>query len=145
MAKIINQEVNYNTYQEARDVLNKAERKRNRSLIGLGVAIVATCLTLVGLFSPGHETMLAFAFMLAFPAYILGGGFGRALKTAGKLAKFGWFIVPFPYDLVTGVVTLMFSVISFCFVPAVFVLGSFLDHNREYNEARKHLSYYSAA
>lgn len=145
MKNNINQEVTYNSYQEAQDALNKATRKRNRALIGLGVAIFATCLTMIGLFSPGHETVLAFAFMLAIPAYILGGGFGTALRAAGKLAKFGWLIVPFPYDLLTGVLTLMFSVIAFFFVPAIFVLGSFLEHNQEYNDARKYMSYFSVA
>ena len=36
MKNNINQEVTYNSYQEAQDALNKATRKRNRALIGLG-------------------------------------------------------------------------------------------------------------
>ena len=47
------------------------------------------------------------------------GGFGTAVKMAGKIAKWGWLIVPFPYDIVTGVVSFFISIMVFIGLPII--------------------------
>ena len=144
-----NQTVEFSSYEQAQDQAQKALGKRNRVLIGLALSVLATGLTLFGLFGghPDGQGMmyLALAFFTAIPAYILGGGFGKALKAAGKLAKFGWLIIPFPYDLITGFMTLIIAGFLFFCAPFFFVVKNALNANTEYNEAAKNLSYYTVA
>ncbi len=140
-----NYSVEFSSYEQAAQMTQKAEHKRNRVLIGLAIAALTTGLTLFGLFGSGQEHLLALAIMTAIPAYILGGGFGSALRAAGKLAKFGWLIVPFPYDLLTGLITLLVAGFLFFCVPVFFVLKNFINVNAEYNEMKSHMSFYTVA
>lgn len=141
--------VEFNSYEQAQEMARVTGAKRSRVLIGLAISAVATGLTLFGLFG-GHPDGLGMvyimlAFFAAIPAYILGGGFGKALKAAGKLAKFGWLIIPFPYDLITGFMTLIIAGFLFFCAPFFFVVKNALNANAEYNEAVKNLSYYTAS
>lgn len=144
-----NQTVEFHTYEQAQEQVRKTQAKRNRVLIGLAISALATGLTLFGLLGghPDGQGMMyiVLAFFAAIPAYILGGGFGKALKAAGKLAKFGWLIIPFPYDLLTGFLTLIIAGFLFFCAPFFFVVKNALNANAEYNEAAKNLSYYAAA
>ena len=47
------------------------------------------------------------------------GGFGTAVRMAGKIAKWGWLIVPFPYDIVTGMVSFFISIMVFIGLPII--------------------------
>jgi len=144
-----NQTMEYNSYEHVVEEINRAEHKRNRVLVGLGISAVATGLTLYGLFGghPGGLGMayIMLAFLAAIPAYILGGGFSKALKAAGKLAKFGWLIIPFPYDLLTGFLTLIIAGFLFFCIPTFFILKNFFNANSEYNEMKRCLSHYAPA
>lgn len=141
-----NYEVEFNSYEQAAAMTQKAESKRNRVLIGLGISLVATGLTLFGLFGGHADGMgmayLMLAFFAAIPSYILGGGFGSALKAAGKLAKFGWLIVPFPYDLITGLMTLIIAGFLFFCAPTFFIVKNFFNANAEYSELKAYMSHF---
>lgn len=58
--------------------------------------------------------------------FVLGGGVKGAIGIAWKLAKFGWIIVPFPYDLMTGFMTLVLAFMVVMLCPAIFVFLSFI-------------------
>jgi hypothetical protein len=74
-------------------------------------------------------------------AYVISGGIKIALRTALKLAKIGWLILPFPLDIFTGLVTFIVSLFFFAFFPIVFVLISLLQTIRDKREAEAYLTY----
>ena len=41
------------------------------------------------------------------------------VRMAGKIAKWGWLIVPFPYDIVTGMVSFFISIMVFIGLPII--------------------------
>ena len=132
----------FDNYAAAQAMVDSADAKRKRIFIGLALSAVATACSCLA-FSGNASDIVGFGGMfLALVAYIVGGGFGSALKLAWGLAKFGWIILPFPYDIVTGFITFFFAIIAFVCFPVVFVLMSFFKHNKEYSEAKKYLSYY---
>lgn len=77
-------------------------------------------------------------------AYVISGGIKIALRTALKLAKIGWLILPFPLDIFTGIVTFIVSLFFFAFFPVVFVLISLLQTIRDKREAESYLTYGAA-
>lgn len=143
-ARII-ETMEFDSYEAAKEMVTTAKRKRTRHLIALGISAGATALTAYG-FLGGSEMdpmlYMMMAFLLAIPAYIIGGGFGKVLKTAANLGKFGWLIVPFPYDIVTGLFTFIFAAFALFCVPIFFTFTNYVQHNRDYKAAKKHLSHY---
>ncbi len=47
------------------------------------------------------------------------GGLGKAISTAGKIAKWGWLVVPFPFDIVTGICAFIYALAAFLFLPII--------------------------
>ena len=103
----------------------------NRGKVALLVALVATVMA-----GPGWSIMskcdgvLGVLGMIMFFAgiatavasYILmPGGFLEAVKAALGIGKIGWFILPFPVDIFTGIMTTLFAVTVFMLVPIIFV------------------------
>ena len=143
-ARII-ETMEFDSYEAAKDMVKTAKAKRTRHLIALGISAAATGLTAYGLLSNGGEMATVYmmlAFLLAIPAYIIGGGFGKVLKTAANLGKFGWLIIPFPFDIVTGLFTFIIAVFALFCVPLFFTFTNFIQHDRDYKAAKKHLSHY---
>lgn len=133
----------FDSYAQAKNMVQTAQKKRTRILIGLVIAAIATFCTVtafMGNMENAHR--MAYSIVLAFPAYLIGGGIGSALKTAANLAIWGWRITRFPTDVFTGIFAFFASVFIFFFVPFIFVLMNFVKHNRDYLEAKKYLSYY---
>ncbi len=124
---------------KAEKVIAKSQKKIEKSKIGLIVAGVATALTAIAFLVPVLDFLIVFAFLASIAAYIIGGGIKIALKTAWKIAKFGWFIIPFPYDIATGICTLIFAVFGFLFIPVVFVFVNFLQIKKDLKEAQEFL------
>lgn len=137
--------VSFNSYEEAKDIACTAKRRKIRHLIALAISALATGFTAYGLFGASGTEMIeyfVYAFMLAIPAYLIGGGFGKVLKTAGKLAKFGWLILPFPLDIFTGLLTFVAAAFALFCVPLFFTFTGFVQCSRDYKSAQKHLSHY---
>lgn len=137
--------VAFNNYEEAKDVARTAKRRKIRHLIAVAISALATGFTAYGVFgASGIEMMeyFVYAFMLAIPAYLIGGGFGKVLKTAGKLAKFGWLILPFPFDIFTGLLTFVVSAFALFCLPLFFTFAGFVQCNRDHKAAQKHLSHF---
>lgn len=88
------------------------------------IALGATALTVIGFclntmagLSFGM-TLMGFGFMAGMVSYVF-GGFGKAIKMAGSIAKWGWLVVPFPYDLTTLALAFVVAVIAFFFLPII--------------------------
>ncbi len=124
------------TTAEAQAYADKAKTKNIMGLIGLALAAVATILSYLSMASGFEEEVYMFVSLpLGILSYVIGGGFGRAIKFAGKVAKFGWRILPFPTDIVTGIVSFIVATYAFLFFPVVFVFLSFRQHYKDYQEA----------
>ena len=69
------------------------------------IALVATAMTLIGVYLGGitgsstGSAVMGIALTVGMVSYIF-GGLLTAGKMAGKIAKWGWFVVPFPYDII---------------------------------------------
>ncbi|MDD6657102.1 MAG: hypothetical protein PUE95_07425 [Lachnospiraceae bacterium] len=96
----------------------------NRLKIAQYIALAEALVLLVGILLDKFTqirigpTILSICILLGFVAYIF-GGFGTAFKMAGKIAKWGWFIAPFPFDLVTFGVSFSFAFMVFFFLPII--------------------------
>jgi hypothetical protein len=64
------------------------------------------------------ETILSMGILASFVSYCF-GGLLTALKIAGRIAKYGWFIVPFPYDIITFVFTFFVGIIVLFCLPII--------------------------
>lgn len=100
------------------------------------IAIVATLLNGVGLLTFGTEgtvlnmigaLMLFIGLGLTFCSYCL-GGLWTAVKAALGIAKWGWLVVPFPYDLATGLAAFVFAMIALFLFPIVPVHKALKEH-----------------
>ena len=64
-------------------------------------------------------------------SYIIGGGFGTALKWAWGVAKIGWFLVPvFPVDICTGMIGLVLGLLGLLFLPVFPVMAGGRNFDR---------------
>lgn len=134
--------VKFNDLERAKRTVTLAKINLIRILIGLAFAIAATGFTVYGLFgSPADDTWIGFALVLAIPGYLIGGGIGKALNMAWKIAKIGWFLIPaFPMDLLFGLAFLIFAAFGLLFVPAIFVGLNYIHHNKTLNAAKSYLT-----
>ncbi len=143
----------------ASEVLTKEEARLKRNKIGLLIALVAQVSWLVLNFVSTTDLyvleyiMLGVSLIITVAAYIVGGGLAIALKGTFKVAKtlfwVGWFFVPFPYDILTGialsVVAIVVIPVLFLLFPIVLVLLSFIQTKKNIANARNYLSYCAMA
>ena len=106
----------FNDHAYALAAKKKAEKRVGMIKVGLIISAVSTLATVFGVkFISSNSTvgglLLFVAIIGAFASYIIGGGVKIALSSAWKLAKFGWFILPFPYDIITGILGFILGVI----------------------------------
>ena len=96
----------------------------NRMKIAQYIALGATALSVLG-FCLNTMAGLGFGMTLAGIGFLLGivsyifGGLGTAIKMAGGIAKVGWVAVPFPYDIVTFVITFIIALFVFACLPII--------------------------
>ncbi len=62
------------------------------------------------------------ALITTLVAYLIGGSVGETLKIIGKIGFVGWFIIPFPYDIITGLAAMFLTVVALFACPLL-VLG----------------------
>lgn len=133
----------FNDAKYAQDVKENAERKLQRIKIGLIIALVAT-ISSVLLFlelTPFTDILMGLSFFGSIVSYVVGGGIGMAFKSAWKVAKIGWLLTPFPIDIFTGLVAMMFSIMGFFFIPLLFVAMNYDQCKKDYKEATEYLKY----
>ena len=96
----------------------------NRLKIAQYIALGATALSVIGGIILGvfgldcGSALMCMGFIVGLVSYIF-GGLGTAIKMAGGIAKWGWIVVPFPYDIMTFIFSFIFAIIAFLFLPII--------------------------
>ncbi len=96
----------------------------NRTKIALYIAAAATACSVLGWFlgglsGPGIGTLLmVMGFLAGLASYIL-GGLGTAVGMAGRIARWGWYIAPFPFDIMTVILSFVTALYIFAFLPII--------------------------
>ena len=132
------------------DSVEKAQREVKfakinliRTLIGAAFAVLSTILLLIALFGKDSNFYM-YAALPAIPAYLIGGGIGKAVKAAWKITKIGWFLIPvFPADVLLAIAFFFLSLFVFFYLPIVFVGLNYVEHKRAYNAAQAYLAQFA--
>lgn len=135
--------VQFKDFEQAKRAVTLAKINQTRILIGMVIALISTGFTAYAIFGNAEQPMeyFSYAFLLAIPAYLIGGGIVKALKQAWKIAKIGWFLIPvFPIDLAIGLVALIWSFFAFFCIPAFFVVGNYIQHKNTLQAAKSYLA-----
>ena len=136
--------ITFNDVAAAKAVRDKAEKVMKRAWIGFILAAIVSGFWILFKVSPPDifresDTAMAIALVIALlltiAAYVLAGGFGSAIKTAFKIAKFGWTILPFPADIITGIICFGVALIIFIAFPIIFVAIGSSKKKKEYEAA----------
>lgn len=96
----------------------------NRFKIAQYIALGATVLSVTGFCLNAiagvdfGATLMGIGFLAGLISYFW-GGLLTAIKMAGGIAKWGWIIVPFPYDLMTFILAFFFAIFAFVFLPII--------------------------
>lgn len=107
-------------------------------LCGVSFLLLVLCAYTVGIIS---NILFYGSLLTTLAAYIIGGGLGIAIRTAFRIAGIGWIILPFPLDIFTGLVTLIFSLTCFACLPVVFILINLLQTIRDKRHAEEFIDY----
>lgn len=96
----------------------------NRFTIAQYIALGATACSVIGgviLEITGSNIgtfLMCIGFFAGLVSYIF-GGFLTAIKMAGGIAKWGWMLLPFPYDIATFIIAFIFAIFAFAFLPII--------------------------
>lgn len=97
----------------------------NRWKIAQWIALGATVVSVLGFFIKGVDglndvgwTIMGIGIMCGLVSYIF-GGLGTAVKMACGIAKWGWVIVPFPFDIVTFICAFIYAIAVFVCLPII--------------------------
>ena len=133
----------FGSVEDAQNEVKKAGRKEIFSRIGLILGIVATaCFFLAANFNENDTlcSIFALTWVIAMIGGYAMGGILYALVAAWKIAKFGWYIVPFPYDIIVFVMTFMFAAFIFICIPVGFTLLSYIQVRKDKKAAEDYLA-----
>jgi hypothetical protein len=124
--------------QKVTNAFDRAGDKKKKALIGVLIAafywIPAMLIDfLLSKVSSGLGTNVFFIIMIAssITAYTLPGGLDMVFGIAKKIAFFGWIILPFPFDIVTGIATFLLALFLFAAFPIVFAVIGWLRIQKE--------------
>ena len=95
----------------------------NRLKIAQYIALGATILMIIGFcLSLANiqlgETIMGMSVLIGWGSYIFGGLF-TAIKIACRIAKWGWIVTNFPYDIFTFMMSFVLAIGLFIFVPII--------------------------
>ncbi len=96
----------------------------NRLQIAQYIALGATAFSVIGGLLGGLSgsnvgaALMVIGFIGGLLSYIL-GGLGSAMRMAGGIAKWGWIIAPFPVDIFTFILSFIFALFAFAFLPII--------------------------
>ncbi len=96
----------------------------NRLKIAQYIALGATAFSVIGVVLIGMfgsdvgAYLMAIGFIAGIVSYVF-GGLGTAIKMAGGIAKWGWLVVPFPYDIMTFFLSFFTAIYVFIFIPII--------------------------
>ncbi len=137
------EETMFSSVEAAQREVKFAKVNLIRILIGTGFAVLSTILLLIAFFGKNSQ-YYTFAALPAIPAYLIGGGIGKAVKAAWKITKIGWFLIPvFPADVLLAFAFFIISLFAFFYIPIVFVGMNYVDHKRSLKAAEEFLMQYA--
>lgn len=95
----------------------------SRFRIAQYIALGATSLSIIGGILIANNvnlggTLMILGLFFGLVSYLF-GGLGTAIKMALKIAKWGWIVIPFPYDVTTGIISFVFAIVAFTFLPII--------------------------
>lgn len=135
----------FDDYEYAKDVRDKAAQKLvkvKRGFIIAAVASVMSFFSLVVSLGAISDYLLPIALLGSIVAYIIGGGFSIALKSALRLATIGLIVCTFPLNLFVGLLTMVLSVVCFLFFPVVFVFINYRQYKQNYDDADIYIKHF---
>ena len=95
------------------------ERLQKAQYIALGASAFSVIGGLLGMCGLNFGFILmGIGFITGIVSYVF-GGFGTAVRMAGVIAKWGWIIVPFPYDILTFFLSFIGSIFVFIYLPII--------------------------
>lgn len=99
------------------------------------IALGATASSILGAVFGGMSgndfglILMLIGFFAGFVAYFF-GGLLTAIKMAGKIAKWGWIVIPFPFDIATFIMAFLFAVLAFFFLPIIPIRKAYKESMR---------------
>lgn len=133
----------FDSVEKAQKEVKFAKINMIRTLIGAAFAVLSTVLLLIALFGKDSNYYM-YAALPAIPAYLIGGGIGKAVKAAWKITKIGWFMIPvFPADVLLAIAFFILSLFVFFYLPIIFVGLNYVEHKRAYNAAQAYLAQFA--
>ena len=133
----------FDSVEKAQKEVKFAKINMIRTLIGAAFAVLSTILLLIALFGKDSNYYM-YAALPAIPAYLIGGGIGKAVKAAWKITKIGWFLIPvFPADVLLAIAFFILSLFVFFYLPIIFVGLNYVEHKRAYNAAQAYLAQFA--
>lgn len=95
----------------------------NRLMIAQIIALVATVLSVIGLVLNWKDvgpwdTITGLGILLGLISYIF-GGLLTAIKMAWGIAKWGWYVAPFPWDIASGIISFGVGLVAFVLLPII--------------------------
>lgn len=137
------EETVFESVEKAQREVKFAKVNMIRTLVGTAFAVLSTVFLLVALFG-GNSQYYGIAVLPAVPAYLIGGGIGKAIKAAWKITKIGWCLIPvFPVDVILSIAFFFLALLMFLFVPIIFVGLNYVEHKRALNAAESYLVQYA--
>lgn len=137
------EETVFESVEKAQREVKFAKVNMIRTLIGTGFAVLSTIFLLIALFGNDSQYYVIAA-LPAIPAYLIGGGIGKAIKAAWKITKIGWFLIPaFPVDVLLSIVFFILSLFVFFYLPIIFVGLNYVEHKRALKTAEEFLVQYA--
>ena len=131
--------VGFESVEMAQREVKFAKVNMIRTLIGTAFAVLSTVFLLIALIGKDSQYYVCAA-LPAIPAYLIGGGIGKAIKAAWKITKIGWFLIPvFPVDVLLSIAFFFLSLFVFFYLPIIFVGLNYVEHKRALNEAEAYL------
>lgn len=135
----------FDDYACARDCLEMSRAELEKIKEVRKLAIAATCCSFLSLVFMNVGFLNSLFFLLALGgsivSYVKGGGIRIAFNVALKISYIGWLIIPFPWDIATGLGALIYSFVAFLFMPIVFVHINYKQYKQYCDDAEAYLKY----
>lgn len=110
-------------------------RLKNAQYIALGATALSVTGIILSMSFSGILSdiggVIALLGMVAGIASYVFGGLGKALSIAGKIAKWGWIVIPFPYDILTGICAFVAAIMALLFLPIIPVRMAYKERQRQ--------------
>lgn len=104
---------------------------RTAMYIATGATILSVVGYLIRMASPEVGLAISNIGMLVGIVSYFYGGFKQACQAALKIAKFGWYIVAFPMDIVTFFLSFFLGIVIFLYLPIIPVYKAYKESQQE--------------